>query len=80
MYLRELVAAKQAMRAQVLEEMLSSVQMTLDEQFFTSKTLHSSIMAQLQTFHSQVKLCYYACFKNLTNVSISCQLSLHFKL
>ncbi|CAK6967192.1 putative uncharacterized protein DDB_G0287113 [Scomber scombrus] len=52
--IKELVAAKQAMRAQALEEMLSSVQMTLDEQFFTSKTLHSSVMAQLQTFHSKL--------------------------
>ncbi|XP_067442777.1 putative uncharacterized protein DDB_G0287113 [Thunnus thynnus] len=52
--IKELVAAKQAMRAQALEEMLSSVQMTLDEQFFTSKTLHSSIMAQLQSFHSKL--------------------------
>lgn len=43
------------MRAQALEEMLGLVQMTLDEQFLTSQTLHSSIMAQLQTIHSQVQ-------------------------
>uniref|UniRef100_A0A8C3A3C8 Zgc:66479 n=1 Tax=Cyclopterus lumpus TaxID=8103 RepID=A0A8C3A3C8_CYCLU len=51
--IKELVEAKQAMRAQALEEMLSSVQMTLDEQYFTSQTLRSSLMSQLQTFHSQ---------------------------
>ena len=53
-FFRELLDAKQAKRAQALENMLSSVQMTLDEQFSTSQTLHSSIMAQLQTFHTQV--------------------------
>lgn len=51
---RELAEAKQAMHAQALEEMLSSVQLTLDEQFVTSQTLRSSVMAQLQTFHTQV--------------------------
>ncbi|XP_035517527.1 neurofilament medium polypeptide-like [Morone saxatilis] len=51
---KELVQAMQAVRAQALEEMLSSVQMTLDEQFFTSQTLHSSVMAHLQTFHTQL--------------------------
>lgn len=51
---RELVEAKQAVRAQALKEMLSSLQVTPDEQFFTSHTLHSSLMAQLQTFHTQV--------------------------
>ncbi|XP_028262347.1 neurofilament light polypeptide-like [Parambassis ranga] len=45
---------KQVMRAQALEEMLGLVQMTLDEQFLASQTLHSSIMAQLQTVHSQL--------------------------
>lgn len=53
-FFRELLETKQAKRAQALENMLSSVQMTLDEQFSTSQTLHSSVMAQLQTFHSQV--------------------------
>ncbi|XP_031727684.1 immunoglobulin-like and fibronectin type III domain-containing protein 1 [Anarrhichthys ocellatus] len=52
--IKELVEAKQAMRAQALEEMLSSVQMTLDEQYSTSQTLRSSLMTQLQTFHSQL--------------------------
>ncbi|XP_040015364.1 uncharacterized protein LOC120807418 isoform X2 [Xiphias gladius] len=52
--IKELVETKQAMRARTLEEMLSSVQTTLDEQFFTSQNLHSSIMAQLQSFHSQL--------------------------
>ena len=51
---RELVETKQTLRAQALEEMLNSVQMTLDEQFFTSQTLHSSVMAQLKTFYTQV--------------------------
>uniref|UniRef100_A0A8P4G887 Uncharacterized protein n=1 Tax=Dicentrarchus labrax TaxID=13489 RepID=A0A8P4G887_DICLA len=51
---KELVQAMQAVRAQALEEMLSAVQMTLDEQFFTSQTLHSSVMAHLQTFHKQL--------------------------
>lgn len=64
MFFRELVEAKQAMRAQALEEMLSSVQTTLDQQFFTSQTLHSSIMVHLQTFHNQVEPCdfYYKLF------------------
>ncbi|KAM7423061.1 hypothetical protein PAMA_010879 [Pampus argenteus] len=48
-FITELVEVKQAMRAQALEEMLSSVRMLLNEQFFTSKTFHRSIMAQLQT-------------------------------
>nr|XP_008278552.1 PREDICTED: ring-infected erythrocyte surface antigen-like [Stegastes partitus] len=52
--IKELVKAKQAMRAQTLEETLSLVRMTLDEQFFTSQTLHGRIMAQLHTFHSQL--------------------------
>ncbi|XP_029286582.1 troponin T, skeletal muscle [Cottoperca gobio] len=52
--LKELVEAKKAMRAQALEEMLSSVQIILDEQFVTSKTLRSGIMAQMQTFHNQL--------------------------
>ncbi|XP_023127912.2 glutamic acid-rich protein-like [Amphiprion ocellaris] len=52
--IKELVKAKQAMRAQALQETLSSVRMTLDEQFFTSQTLHSRIMTQLHTFHSQL--------------------------
>ncbi|XP_068568826.1 putative uncharacterized protein DDB_G0287113 [Cebidichthys violaceus] len=52
--IKELVEAKQAMRAQALEEMFSSVQMTLDEQYSTSQTLRSSLMTQLQTFHSQL--------------------------
>ncbi|XP_074496350.1 uncharacterized protein LOC141770567 isoform X2 [Sebastes fasciatus] len=51
---KQLVEDKQAMRAQALEEMLSSVQMTLDEQFFTSQTLRSSVMAQLQTLHTRL--------------------------
>ncbi|XP_042349981.1 neurofilament light polypeptide-like [Plectropomus leopardus] len=52
--IRELYEAKQAMHAQALEDMLSSVQTTLDEQFSTSQTLRSSVMAQLQTFHTQL--------------------------
>lgn len=48
--------SKQAMRAHALEEMLTSVQTTLDEQFFTSQKLHSSVMSQLQMFHTQVWL------------------------
>ncbi|XP_068449670.1 ring-infected erythrocyte surface antigen-like [Clinocottus analis] len=52
--IKELVEAKQVMRAQALEEMLSSVQMTLDEQYFTSQTLRGSLMTQLQTFHSRL--------------------------
>ncbi|XP_056259286.1 uncharacterized protein LOC130186301 [Seriola aureovittata] len=52
--IKELVETKQAMRAQALEEMLSSVLTTLDEQFFTSQSLHSSVMAQLDTFHTQL--------------------------
>ncbi|XP_018517381.1 neurofilament light polypeptide [Lates calcarifer] len=52
--IKELLETKQAMRAQALEEMLSSVQVTLDEHFFTSQNLHSSVMAQLQTFHTQL--------------------------
>ncbi|XP_037640506.1 FK506-binding protein 5 [Sebastes umbrosus] len=51
---KQLVEDKQAMRAQALEEMLSSVQTTLDEQFFTSQTLRSSVMAQLQTLHTRL--------------------------
>ncbi|KAM3621641.1 uncharacterized protein V6R79_013960 [Siganus canaliculatus] len=51
---KELVEAKQAKRAEALEEMLSSVQTTLDEQFSTSQTLHSSVMAQLHTFYNQL--------------------------
>lgn len=56
---RELVEAQQAMRTQILEEMLGSVLMTLDEQFFTSQALHSSVMAQLQTFYAQVIPYYF---------------------
>ncbi|TNN45878.1 hypothetical protein EYF80_043910 [Liparis tanakae] len=52
--IKALIEAKQALRAQALEEMLSSVQMTLDEQYFTSQTLRSSLMTRLQTFHSQL--------------------------
>ncbi|XP_071351218.1 neurofilament light polypeptide-like [Trachinotus anak] len=52
--IKELMETKQTMRAQALEEMLSSVQTTLDEQFFTSQNLHSSVKAQLQTFHTQL--------------------------
>ncbi|XP_070693468.1 immunoglobulin-like and fibronectin type III domain-containing protein 1 [Pempheris klunzingeri] len=52
--IKELVEAQQAMRVQALKEMLTSVQMTLNEQFFTSQTLHSSIKAHLQTFHTQL--------------------------
>ncbi|KAG7226777.1 hypothetical protein INR49_014126 [Caranx melampygus] len=50
----ELMQTKQAMRAHALEEMLTSVQTTLDEQFFTSQNLHSSVMSQLQMFHTQL--------------------------
>ncbi|KAL7408580.1 hypothetical protein ABVT39_025891 [Epinephelus coioides] len=52
--IKELSEAKQAMHAQALEEMLRSVQTTLDEQFSTSQTVRSSVMAQLQTFHTQL--------------------------
>ncbi|XP_041638148.1 putative uncharacterized protein DDB_G0287113 [Cheilinus undulatus] len=52
--IKELIKAEQAMRAQALKEMLNAVQMTLNEQFFTSQTLHSSVMAQLQSFHNQL--------------------------
>ncbi|XP_019128171.2 neurofilament medium polypeptide [Larimichthys crocea] len=45
--------AEQAVGAQALEVMLSSVQRSLDEQFLTSQTLHSSAMVQPQTFHTQ---------------------------
>ncbi|KAM4588737.1 uncharacterized protein PAE49_003156 [Odontesthes bonariensis] len=52
--LKKLVKAKQAMRVQALQEMFSSVLLTLDEQFFTSEILHSSVIAQLQTVHTQL--------------------------
>lgn len=55
-FFRELVEAKETMRAQHLEEMLSSVQVTLDEQFSTSQTVRNNIMAQLQNFHTQVSI------------------------
>ncbi|XP_074522674.1 uncharacterized protein LOC141787877 [Halichoeres trimaculatus] len=51
---KDLIKAEKAMRAQALQDIVNAVQMTLDEQFFTSQTLHSSVMAQLQTFHSQL--------------------------
>uniref|UniRef100_UPI003AAB08A7 uncharacterized protein n=1 Tax=Centroberyx gerrardi TaxID=166262 RepID=UPI003AAB08A7 len=52
--IKEFVRAEQAMRALALEEKLSSVQKTLDEQLFTSQTLHSNIKAQLQNVHTQL--------------------------
>ena len=53
-FFREFIEFKEAMHAQEVEEMLSSVQMTLDEQFSTSQTVRDNIMAQLQNFHTQV--------------------------
>ncbi|XP_059184838.1 uncharacterized protein zgc:66479 [Centropristis striata] len=52
--IKELVKAKQAMHAQALEEMLNSVQVTLDEQFSTSQNLRSSVMTKLRALHSQL--------------------------
>lgn len=53
-FISGLEEAEQAVGAQALEVMLSSVQRSLDEQFLTSQTLHSSAMVQPQTFHTQV--------------------------
>ncbi|CAN9511919.1 unnamed protein product [Ophioblennius macclurei] len=52
--MKEVVKARQIMRAQALEEMLNLVRTTLDKQFFTSQSLHSSVLAQLETFQSQL--------------------------
>ncbi|XP_029908020.1 protein WEAK CHLOROPLAST MOVEMENT UNDER BLUE LIGHT 1-like [Myripristis murdjan] len=52
--IKQFVEAAQATRALGLEEKLSSVQRSLDEQFFTSQTLHYSIKAQLQNVHTQL--------------------------
>ncbi|KAK5872082.1 hypothetical protein PBY51_012814 [Eleginops maclovinus] len=51
---RESVKTKQIIHALALEEMLTSVQVILDEQFVTTKTLRTSIMAQMQTFNAQL--------------------------
>ncbi|KAJ4927548.1 hypothetical protein JOQ06_015275 [Pogonophryne albipinna] len=52
--IKENVKTKQVMHALALEEMLTSVQVILDEQFDTTTTLRTSIMAQMQTFNSQL--------------------------
>lgn len=53
-FFRENVKTKQVMHALALEEMLTSVQVILDEQFDTTTILRTSIMAQMQTFNGQV--------------------------
>ncbi|KAL3058231.1 hypothetical protein OYC64_010414 [Pagothenia borchgrevinki] len=52
--IKENVKTKQVMHALALEEMLTSVQVILDEQFDTTTTLRTSIMAQMQTFNGQL--------------------------
>ncbi|XP_033939381.1 FK506-binding protein 5-like [Pseudochaenichthys georgianus] len=52
--IKENVKTKQVMHALALEEMLTSVQVILDEQFDTTTILRTSIMAQMQTFNGQL--------------------------
>ncbi|KAI9548959.1 hypothetical protein NQZ68_003493 [Dissostichus eleginoides] len=52
--IKENVKTRQVMHALALEEMLTSVQIILDEQFDTTTTLRTSIMAQMQTFNGQL--------------------------
>ncbi|KAK1902041.1 hypothetical protein KUDE01_005005 [Dissostichus eleginoides] len=52
--IKENVKTRQVMHALALEEMLTSVQVILDEQFDTTTTLRTSIMAQMQTFNGQL--------------------------
>ncbi|XP_010767935.1 uncharacterized protein isoform X2 [Notothenia coriiceps] len=52
--IKENVKTKQVMHALALEAMLTSVQVILDEQFDTTTTLRTSIMAKMLTFNSQL--------------------------